>query len=922
MTRRIEPLLTACFIVWALSPSCAARAFLVPIGIGALSKDCPAAPIARIGSADWRLLSEPDSIVVSPDGKVLAVSTNDFTVELLDAQTGKRRLALGMPRFKPNAWEKNLREPETGRNVAVAFSPDGKKFAAYLTAKNRGDLIIKPCDGAGQHEERRIQFWKKHRGKPKLPPGAATANWQSDTNEYVSAMSFSPDGKLLATGVRYYFDRQWVDEDDAPASFSMEENIVRLWNLSTGAQLLEMTGHEKEIQALFFSPDGKTITTVGVDGNVCFWITATGKPARAPWKVNQPLFCAACSPDGKLLAGGSQGSVLIWETATGEVRDRLAAPGPEVRSLAFTRDGKLLAGAGGLSVRLWNADTGTFLRDAPKAANPVTTVAFSADGTRLYSGHEAEQAVRCLAVDTLKQAVDLNGHAGPVYALAYTADSKQVLTSTHDDDFRLWNANSGKPSRCTKKDQRLAKTFWFASMGRTRPLLCDHRPNRREVSEEEKERLGLHGLQQTPELHNCSADGKLSVSLKTAKGKKPVLIITNNQDNSLLREFVWENREEVSVALSPDGRTVAASSWDNVVCFFDVAAGKKRRYQFKPPWVTPTLPFSCAKFSPDSSRLVIVGIDGMLRVLAVADGRVLAEIQETDTTLGGVGPFVSDAAFSPDGKTLAIAKPQWGHLSVWEISTKELIYEQSGERFLFSPDNRLVAIRESKALQICDLYTGRPVRKYKAPIGFIGDFAFSPNGRQLAAACSDTTVSVWETANPVKTPKSPRHDDKTLLRLWNDLEQGKSPIAYKAIDQFLADPDRTIPFLKKRLQAPTPDARRLQRLIADLDHQEFAKREAASCELSNLGLAAGPFLRTAIAKDPATEMRRRLENLLRDLEPKQERLSIIHSRANQVLERIGTKEAQELLKNLAEGADFAPHLTDAREVLERMRQKD
>jgi hypothetical protein len=120
---------------------------------------------------------------------------------------------------------------------------------------------------------------------------------------------------------------------------------------------------------------------------------------------------------------------------------------------------------------------------------------------------------------------------------------------------------------------------------------------------------------------------------------------------------------------------------------------------------------------------------------------------------------------------------------------------------------------------------------------------------------------------------------------------------------------------------PSADAEQLRRIIADLDHENFDKREAASGKLSDLGLAAGPAMRAAVAKEQAPEMRRRLEKLLGELEPKQEKLSVAHRRANQVLESIGTKEAQLLLKSLAEGADFAPHLIDAREVLERMRQK-
>jgi hypothetical protein len=62
-------------------------------------------------------------------------------------------------------------------------------------------------------------------------------------------------------------------------------------------------------------------------------------------------------------------------------------------------------------------------------------------------------------------------------------------------------------------------------------------------------------------------------------------------------------------------------------------------------------------------------------------------------------------------------------------------------------------------------------------------------------------------------------------------------------------------------------------LIADLDSEEFSKREAASCELAKLGESAEPALRTALSRKPSLEMRKRFESLLHELEYKQKRLT-------------------------------------------------
>src|SRR5580693_5168204 len=100
-----------------------------------------------------------------------------------------------------------------------------------------------------------------------------------------------------------------------------------------------------------------------------------------------------------------------------------------------------------------------------------------------------------------------------------------------------------------------------------------------------------------------------------------------------------------SMPRSPDGKPVAAAGKD-IVCFFDAITGKERRYAH-PTNVKPEFLFrtQSVKFPADGSRIALVGSEGKVRILAVKDGRRIAELATKSRNLTGL-------AFSPDGQTL------------------------------------------------------------------------------------------------------------------------------------------------------------------------------------------------------------------------------------------------------------------------------
>jgi hypothetical protein len=165
-----------------------------------------------------------------------------------------------------------------------------------------------------------------------------------------------------------------------------------------------------------------------------------------------------------------------------------------------------------------------------------------------------------------------------------------------------------------------------------------------------------------------------------------------------------------------------------------------------------------------------------------------------------------------------------------------------------------------------------------------------------------------------------------LEHLWDALATNDPARAEQVMARLVARPAPTVSFLRKRLRPVTVDARQVARWLADLDSDRYATRERATCELEKLSEAVEPPLIKALSGQPSLEARRRIERLLKQV--RGERLSPSPRRrravsAIEVLERIGTTEARQVLSALARGAPAAALTVDAKGALERLAaQKD
>jgi hypothetical protein len=226
-------------------------------------------------------------------------------------------------------------------------------------------------------------------------------------------------------------------------------------------------------------------------------------------------------------------------------------------------------------------------------------------------------------------------------------------------------------------------------------------------------------------------------------------------------------------------------------------------------------------------------------------------------------------------------------------------------------------------IHLWDLATGKEVRDLKGHREDVSSLVFSADGSRLASGSRDTTVLTWDVSNSSDKPSAVKLTAKELEALWADLTEADAAKAYRAIQALVTAPEQSVPFLGKHVRpGEAPDPKRLARLIADLDADEFAVRDNATTELEKLGPLARPALREVLAGRPSVEVRQRVNRLLEKPDEFAQNADTLRNwRAIEVLELLGTPAAREVLGKLAEGPPGAWLTEDARAAVQRLSRR-
>ncbi len=276
--------------------------------------------------------------------------------------------------------------------AAVAFSPDGNWIlcagADGVCSLHGGqDAIPRDTWDGGAGESKALVAFLDN-GRAVIGGGAAAAGvWQvaprwslartiggeltppaSDDQpgvpplDGVTAMAFSPDGTMLATG-------------SGRASRSGE---IKLWNVADGALVRELAApHSDAVTALEFSRDGKFLASGGTDRFVKVHTVADGKHLKSFEGHTGHVLGVAWQANGRRLSSaGADNAIKIWDVVTGEQQRTIGGVKKEVTAVKFIAPGEeVIACSGDPTVRIYNAGNGGTVREFAGAADFVQSVA-------------------------------------------------------------------------------------------------------------------------------------------------------------------------------------------------------------------------------------------------------------------------------------------------------------------------------------------------------------------------------------------------------------------------------------------------------------------------------------------------------------------------------------------------------------------
>ncbi|HEX4965499.1 MAG TPA: AAA-like domain-containing protein [Thermoanaerobaculia bacterium] len=449
--------------------------------------------------------------------------------------------------------------------------------------------------------------------------------------EDVNAVAFSPDGRTVFTG-----------SDDGTA---------RLWDAHSGKLLSPTFQHQRYVSAVAFSPDGGTVLTGSWDETARLWDARSGKPLTPTLQHQSIVFAVTFSPDGgTVLTGSWDSTARLWDARSGKLLSPTFQHQAPVVAVAFSPNGEtILTGSGDNTSCLWDARSGKPLTPPLQHQDTANSVAFSPDGGTVLTG-SADNTARLWDAHPEKQVTPPLQQQIGVSAVAFSPDGSILLTGSEDKTARLWDAHSGKPLSPPLQHQGSVVAVAFSSDGRT--VLTGSLDNTARLWEAHS------GKPLTPPLQH--QDSVVAVAFSPNGGT----VLTGSVDNTArlwdahsgkpLTPPLQHQRSVVAVAFSSDGRTVLTGSKDKTARLWDAHFGKP---------LTPPLQHqdsvSAVAFSPDGRALATGSDDRTVRLWDAATGKPLVQplpIQSSARTL----------AFSPEGKVFFVATAHWLNTYSWD----------------------------------------------------------------------------------------------------------------------------------------------------------------------------------------------------------------------------------------------------------------
>lgn len=505
---------------------------------------------------------------------------------------------------------------------------------------------------------------------------------RSTADSWATALAFSPDGKLLASGHDEGKICLWtlpglslageIDGHDGAISaltFSADglqltsaadDHRIRVWDVRSRNRIREWRGHSDRVPGLAWHPTEKFLISVGWDTTARVWEANTDDPAMLLNAHSDQVNVVAFSPDGRLLAcADSDFTIHVWDDPR-HARQKFVLDGhtDEIRALAFNANGTRLASAGAdRVVHIWDMNVGKLIAGPNPSARHAIAVAGStlfSTGGNLLQAWDIESGQRAWPAE----------NSEPVHFVAASPDAKRIVTTGPTLDAKVWNVTTHRVEQVLSHTRGPIGSPTFSSDGQhiatasvTDGLLWIWKLGTAEatlVIPEAADNCTLEAVAFHPNGKYVAVGG---LDWLATSGTDGALCVWDLEGRD---KFLTLEAGVTAIAFDPTGRYVAAGTFSQSGQSVVVWDFEKQEKVFDLPGHHDRI--NAVAFSPDGSWLVSGGDDSTIRVWNVLTGR-LAVARQFDAA-------VQSLAFTPDGKYLCTGN---GNITSYQLEMKKVM---------------------------------------------------------------------------------------------------------------------------------------------------------------------------------------------------------------------------------------------------------
>ncbi|MHC4558889.1 MAG: protein kinase domain-containing protein [Planctomycetota bacterium] len=509
-------------------------------------------------------------------------------------------------------------------------------------------------------------------------------------------------------------------------------NDIHIYDTTTW-ELETVIPAERQIRSLSFSPDDKTLATIGPSAAV-LWNWRQRKIIHK-WPIPSPKAGwddrVAFFPDGRRLAIIGNSELNIVDVATGDIEHQEPAP-DEGTPLAISPDSRYVAmGSGNVNNEIRVLNTASWKQEPPLTGHGdwVTSLTFASNGERLISS-SGDNTIRVWDMNSRATTRVLKGHQSEVFTVSLTSDESRAVSGGRDKHILEWDLNAPLPPfREHLLDEKKVEQVVFSADSRS--FYTINRNGSISIWDA-KTFSKQHSLSQELGENSSiilSADGSHLIA-GTGSGE---LWILDAADLQVVAHRSAQSGQILPVGFSADGKSLVAVEFGNKISQWNVDTWQLRSRVQSRLHIERYIERRFAM--PPDSDILLCPSDENIVWWDLAQSQEQARILVNSRRKGGIG-------VSPTEPLLAVVGAS-DFIFLWDWQTRQFVDRLHGPRVFnsvaFSPDGRrLVSGSTGKgALMLWDVSTRQEITRFGTSSAVVETVQFSPDGNTICATNND-----------------------------------------------------------------------------------------------------------------------------------------------------------------------------------------